>query len=64
VVGKYVAEEYDENSKQWSKHDGLNIFITVDVCTFVHLTRLSPSSSLDQVLTTSNRRYLTTITES
>ncbi|KUJ15654.1 ERP1 protein precursor [Mollisia scopiformis] len=30
VVGKYVAEEFDENSKQWSKHDGLNIFITVD----------------------------------
>ncbi|KAF8864981.1 ERP1 protein precursor [Acephala macrosclerotiorum] len=30
VVGKYVAEEYDENTKQWSKHDGVNVFITVD----------------------------------
>lgn len=33
VVGKYVAEEYDENTKQWSKHDGVNVFITVDVRT-------------------------------
>jgi len=30
VVGKYVAEEYDEGSQTWSKHDGLNVFITVD----------------------------------
>lgn len=41
VVGKYVAEEYDENTKQWSKHDGLNIFITVDVCAV--LLRRKPS---------------------
>lgn len=32
VVGHYTAEEYDEGSKQWSKHAGLNIFISVDVC--------------------------------
>lgn len=31
VVGKYVAEEWDENLKSWAKHEGLNIFITVDV---------------------------------
>lgn len=31
VVGHYSAEEYDENLKSWSKHDGLNIQITVDV---------------------------------
>ncbi|KAF7896068.1 hypothetical protein EAF00_006083 [Botryotinia globosa] len=30
VVGHYAAEEYDENTRQWSKHDGLNIFISVD----------------------------------
>ncbi|EPE34545.1 hypothetical protein GLAREA_10239 [Glarea lozoyensis ATCC 20868] len=30
VVGHYTAEEYDENRKSWSKHDGLNIFISVD----------------------------------
>ncbi|TGO26549.1 hypothetical protein BPAE_0057g00250 [Botrytis paeoniae] len=30
VVGHYTAEEYDENTRQWSKHDGLNIFISVD----------------------------------
>jgi hypothetical protein len=31
VVGHYTAEEYDEQRKVWSKHDGLNIFISVDV---------------------------------
>jgi hypothetical protein len=31
VVGHYSAEEYDENTKAWAKHDGLNIFISVDV---------------------------------
>jgi len=33
VVGHYTAEEYNDNAKMWSKHDGLNIFISVDVCT-------------------------------
>lgn len=33
VVGHYTAEEYDENTKIWSKHDGLNILIHVDVNT-------------------------------
>jgi hypothetical protein len=32
VVGHYTAEEYDDNRKMWSKHDGLNVFISVDVC--------------------------------
>jgi hypothetical protein len=32
VVGHYTAEEYDESRKQWSTHDGLNIYISVDVC--------------------------------
>jgi hypothetical protein len=31
VVGHYTAEEYDEQKQAWSKHDGLNIFISVDV---------------------------------
>jgi hypothetical protein len=31
-VGHYKAEEFDENRKIWSSHDGLNIFISVDVC--------------------------------
>jgi hypothetical protein len=31
VVGHYTAEEYSEQTKSWSKHDGLNIFISVDV---------------------------------
>ncbi|PQE30473.1 emp24 gp25L p24 family GOLD protein [Rutstroemia sp. NJR-2017a WRK4] len=30
VVGHYTAEEYDENRKQWSTHEGLNIYISVD----------------------------------
>ena len=31
VVGHYDAEEFDEDRKTWSKHDQLNILITVDV---------------------------------
>merc|ERR1711964_328551 len=30
VVGHYDAEEFDEDRKTWSKHDQLNILITVD----------------------------------
>ena len=33
VVGHYTAEEYDDTRKMWSKHDGLNVFISVDVNT-------------------------------
>jgi emp24/gp25L/p24 family/GOLD len=32
VVGHYTAEEYNDITKMWSKHDGLNVFISVDVC--------------------------------
>ena len=42
VVGHYTAEEYDEQRRVWSKHDGLNIFISVDV--------RSPSSVSSTVL--------------
>jgi hypothetical protein len=31
VVGHYTAEEWDDNINGWAKHDGLNIFISVDV---------------------------------
>jgi len=34
VVGHYDAQEYDENSRTWSKHDGLSIYISVDVRLF------------------------------
>ncbi|EKD16565.1 uncharacterized protein L3040_001307 [Drepanopeziza brunnea f. sp. 'multigermtubi'] len=30
VVGHFDAEEFDETAKTWTKHDGLNILITVD----------------------------------
>jgi len=36
VVGHYTAEEYDEDRKTWSKHEGLNIFISVDVRLVLH----------------------------
>lgn len=32
VVGHYTAEEFDDQRHAWWKHDGINIFITVDVC--------------------------------
>lgn len=30
VVGDYSAEEYDDHRQAWAKHDGLNIYISVD----------------------------------
>ncbi|KAF3023704.1 emp24p/erv25p- protein [Neopestalotiopsis sp. 37M] len=30
VVGHYDAQEFDENSQTWSKHDGISIYISVD----------------------------------
>lgn len=31
VVGHYVAEEWDDHRMAWWKHEGLSIFISVDV---------------------------------
>lgn len=48
VVGHYTAEEYDDNARSWSKHDGLNVYISVDVCLIVPLPlrlRLPPPST-------------------
>lgn len=51
VVGHYDAQEYDENLQTWSKHDGISIYISVDVSPFCILlsctqarTRRSPVS--------------------
>ncbi|KAH9892322.1 emp24/gp25L/p24 family/GOLD-domain-containing protein [Xylariomycetidae sp. FL2044] len=30
VVGHYSAEEWDDNTRSWSKHDGISIYISVD----------------------------------
>lgn len=30
VVGHYNAEEWDDGAQSWSKHDGINIYISVD----------------------------------
>ncbi|KAK0701484.1 emp24/gp25L/p24 family/GOLD-domain-containing protein [Apiosordaria backusii] len=30
VVGHYVAEEWDDQRRAWSKHDGISIYISVD----------------------------------
>lgn len=31
VVGHYAAEEWDERSHQWQQHQGITIYITVEV---------------------------------
>jgi hypothetical protein len=31
VVGHYTAEEWDDSLQAWAKHDGLSIYISVDV---------------------------------
>lgn len=33
VVGHYTAEEWDDRAQGWQKHDGISIYISVDVCT-------------------------------
>jgi hypothetical protein len=40
VVGDYKAEEYDDQRKVWSGHDGLHIYISVDVCIFTWIVLL------------------------
>lgn len=38
VVGHYNAEEFDENTRTWSKHDGISVYISVDVCPPIYLS--------------------------
>jgi hypothetical protein len=33
VVGHYAAEEWDDRLNQWQQHQGITIYITVDVRT-------------------------------
>jgi p24 family protein alpha len=34
VVGHYTAEEWDDHRQTWWKHDGISIYISVDVRLF------------------------------
>jgi hypothetical protein len=63
VVGHYTAEEYNDNTKMWSKHDGLNIFISVDVCSPSSASPLSLLTTMTNCLLHS-RKYSTTTTVS
>lgn len=38
VVGHYSAEEWDDNSRSWSRHDGISIYISVDVRLFLSVS--------------------------
>ena len=41
VVGHYTAEEFDDHRGMWWKHDGLSIYISVDVRPrILHIYRL------------------------
>lgn len=31
VVGHYTGQEWDDQANSWQEHEGINIFITVDV---------------------------------
>lgn len=46
VVGHYTAEEYDDQRHAWWKHDGISIFITVDVGLSSAAPHMPPSSLL------------------
>lgn len=69
VVGHYTAEEYDENSRSWSKHDGLSVYISVDVrfpspITSHHMQHQKPQAPNIRANTPAlaNRRSSTTTT--
>jgi len=47
VTGHYTAEEYDEQRQGWYTHEGLSVYISVDV-------RLSPPFSSLPFATTRN----------
>lgn len=32
VVGHYSAEEWDDRANMWQQHQGISIYITVEVC--------------------------------
>ena len=36
VVGHYSAEEWNDQRHMWEKHDGISIYISVDVCPPFH----------------------------
>jgi hypothetical protein len=48
VVGHYSGEEWDDRANAWQQHQGINIFISVDVRV---LYVLSSTLTSEQVLT-------------
>lgn len=40
VVGHYTAEEWDDRIGGWAKHDGISIYISVDVRLRANILRL------------------------
>jgi hypothetical protein len=58
VVGHYTAEEFDDDLKMWKKHDGLNIFISVDVLSpFLSFPSLPISIAITVMLTTTQEVF-------
>lgn len=43
VVGHYTAEEWDDNTNAWAKHDGISIYISVDVSSPLPLSIYQPT---------------------
>jgi hypothetical protein len=66
VVGHYAAEEWDDRSAAWQQHQGINIYISVDVCYPVNSTTTHPSFVTDGLsnMRAHYRRYSTTTTVS
>ena len=47
VVGHYSAEEWNDQRNAWEKHDGISIYISVDVCPlFIFPPRSMPPTTL------------------
>lgn len=55
VVGHYSAEEYDDHRKAWWKHDGISIYISVDVSDSNRSFQLCSTLSLSYM--SSNRPF-------
>lgn len=61
VVGHYTAEEWDDRVSAWVKHDGISIYINVDVCFSWTAVHKHIALSLGLLLRIANRKYSITI---
>lgn len=51
VVGHYSAEEWDDRANMWQQHQGISIYITVEVCAKEGETYMISSNEISMAIT-------------